>query len=64
MGHYSDYYADKENHINKRDKRDIEKSLKLVYEFRMTAYTKGIQHELDSIEKYYKAKLYDLRYVE
>ena len=64
MGHYSDYYDDEEDRINKRDKRDIEKSLKLIHEFRMAAYTKGIQTELDSIEKYYKAKLFDLRYVE
>ena len=50
--------------INKRDKLHIEESLKLIQEFQRKAYTRDIQFELQSIEKYYKSKLYDLRHID
>jgi hypothetical protein len=43
----------------------IENSIKLVQQLReLGAYSDEIKWELDSIEKFYKSKLYDLRHVE
>ena len=68
MSHYRDILDAEEEEriarINKRDKLHIEESLKLIQEFQRKAYTRDIQYELKSIEKYYKSRLYDLRHVD
>lgn len=68
MSHYRDILDAEEEErvarINKRDKLHIEESLKLIQEFQRKAYTRDIQYELQSIEKYYKSRLYDLRHVD
>ncbi len=64
MGHYAsevDYY-DREDR-DKRDKILIEKSLLNLSTFTQSSYTAGIQAEIESIRKYYKSKLYDLRHI-
>ena len=67
MSHYRDILdAEAEERMalnNRRDKIYIEESLKRIQEFQRCSYTNGIQHELASIEKFYKSKLYDLRHI-
>lgn len=69
MGHYASEMPDDDEHIEWRRRQDIrlkkriEESLVLLWEFRRAAYTSELEHELNSIEKYYKSKLYDLRHV-
>lgn len=63
----TDYYKDLEvdeyyKTERQRKKQDIEQSLAELWNFRTKAkWTAGIQYELNSIEKYYKAELFDLR---
>lgn len=72
MGHYAsempDY--DDERQIawrlreDKRLKKRLLESIDLLYIFRRDAYTDGVDYELNSILKYYKSKLYDLRHID
>lgn len=45
-------------------KARLEQSLDLLEEFRGKASTDGIEYELNSIAKFYKSKLYDLRHIQ
>lgn len=47
-------------HYLQVEKAEYEKSLELIRVFKSKAITKGIEHEVNSIEKFYKSKLYDL----
>lgn len=40
----------------------LEQSLEMLLEFKAKAYTKDIEYELSSIEKYYNIKIYGLRH--
>lgn len=65
MGHYAsevDYYDNHKEQV--WTKKKLEESIKLLYEFRQAAYTTGIDYELNSILRFYQAKLYELRHVE
>lgn len=73
MSHYKEYYealyygaAEEERLLKlaKADKKYIEESLKRIQDFQRSSYTMGLQHEFTSIEKFYKAKLYDLRHID
>lgn len=67
MSHYSDIRDSEEeeliNRTNINEKLLIQESLKHIQVFKQAAFTRGIEYELQSIEKFYKAKLYDLRHV-
>ena len=70
MGHYAsevDYDDDRYEwraREHRREKKRILESIELLREFRRAAYTDGVDYELNSILKYYKARLYDLRNVQ
>lgn len=71
MGHYAseiDYEDEGQIAWRQREAKRLKKrlleSLDLLHNFRRAAYTTGIDHELNSIEKFYKAKLYDLRHID
>lgn len=65
---HKDYYEVSEEarllKLAQQDKRELEESLARFREFQRHAYTDGIKYELSSIEKFYKAKLYDLRHID
>lgn len=61
MGHYSDIRDAEDEARNRWMKKRFEDSLDELYSFRYKAYTRDIEHELNSIEKYYKSKLWDLK---
>lgn len=42
-------------------KERLEQSLKNLQAFRELNVTEGVQYEFDSIEKFYKSQLWDLR---
>lgn len=70
MGHYAsemDYEDPREIAWRQREAQRLKKrlleSLDLLRNFRMAAYSTGIDYELNSIEKFYKAQLYDLRHI-
>ena len=68
MGHHTEYYEAAEEErllkLAREEKRYIEDSLNRLREFQRCSYTLGVQYEFSSIEKYYKAKLYDLRHID
>lgn len=46
-----------------RLKTRLLESIDLLYQFRKDAHTDGIEYEINSILKFYKSKLYDLRHI-
>ena len=71
MGHYAseiDYEDEGPSACRQREAKRLKKrlleSLDLLHNFRRDAYSTGIDYELNSIEKFYKAKLYDLRHID
>lgn len=69
MGHYASEMPDDDRYEwrareDKRLKKRLLESIGLLRDFRRAAYTDGVDHELNSVEKFYKSKLYDLRHVQ
>lgn len=70
MGHYASEMPDDDDRYEwrrreqVRTKKRLEESIELLRDFRRAAYTDGVDWELNSILRFYQAKLYELRYID
>lgn len=64
MGHYASEMGYDRDDEDRRRKKSYERSLDALSQFCREANTQGIQHEVESIRRFYQSKLYELRYVD
>lgn len=63
MGHYASEMGYDRHEEEVQLKKKIIESLDNLSAFVVNSHTSGIRHEVESIRKYYKSVLYDLRYI-
>lgn len=63
MGHYASEMGYDRDEEDRRRKKSYEDSLVALSRFCGEANTQGINHEVESIRRFYQSKLYELRYL-